>query len=377
MIYLDSAATTLLKPIGVENAVINAMRTMSSPGRGGYESAARAAETVFACRSEAAALFNVDNEEKVIFTLNATHGLNIAISSLVKSKSRVLISGFEHNSVTRPLRAANAEITVAGRQLFDRDAVLEDFTRYIGKSDLVVCTCVSNVFGFILPIYEIAEECSRRGVPLIVDASQAAGVLELDFARLHASFAAMPGHKGLMGPQGTGILLCAEPGKPLLHGGSGSDSLLQLMPDYLPDRLEAGTHNVCGIAGLCEGIRYVRRIGTSDISAVEKRLLDIAVAELTEDKNTELFTGSAGTQTGVLSIRSRVTDCETLAEELYTRGICVRSGLHCAPTAHESAGTLKTGTIRLSFSPFVTETQVRSACREIREINAVFSLKRY
>ncbi len=373
MIYLDSAATSLIKPVSVENAVVNAMRTMSSPGRGGYESAARAAETVFTCRGEAAALFNVDDEEKVVFTSNATHGLNIAISSLVKSNSRVLISGFEHNSVTRPLRAANAKITVAGRKLFDREAVLDDFTRSIGENELVVCTCVSNAFGFILPIYEIAAECARRGVPLIVDASQAAGVLEIDFAGLHAMFVAMPGHKGLMGPQGTGILLCADAGMPLMHGGSGSDSLFQFMPEYLPDRLEAGTHNVCGIAGLCEGIRYVRRVGTQNIATREKRLLDIAKEELSDDGNTEIFTGADGTQTGVLSIRSRVTDCETLAEELYAQGICVRGGLHCAPTAHESAGTLDTGTVRLSFSPFVTEEQVRAACRQIREINAVFS----
>lgn len=375
MIYLDSAATTLIKPVSVENAVVNALRTMSSPGRGGYESAVHAAETVFACRSEAAALFNVDDEEKVVFTFNATHGLNIAISSLVKDGSRVLVSGYEHNSVTRPLHAGKARITVAGRKLFDRDAVLDDFRRHIPESDLVVCTYVSNVFGFILPIYEIAEECARSGVPLIVDASQAAGILELDFARLHAAFAAMPGHKGLMGPQGTGILLCGETGMPLLHGGSGSDSLLQLMPEYLPDRLEAGTHNVCGIAGLCAGIKYVRAVGTHNIAAKEKHLLDIAARELSDDRYTELFTGTEGTQTGVLSIRSRVTDCETMAEELYSRGICVRSGLHCAPTAHESAGTLKTGTVRLSFSPFVTEEQVRAACGEIKEINAGLAKK--
>lgn len=370
MIYLDSAATTLIKPVSVENAVVNALRTMSSPGRGGYESAVHAAETVFACRSEAAALFNVDDVEKVVFTSNATHGLNIAISSLIKDGSRVLVSGFEHNSVTRPLHAANARITVAGRKLFDREAVVEDIKRHIPDSDLVVCTYVSNVFGFILPIYEIAEECVHSGVPLIVDASQAAGILELDFARLHAAFAAMPGHKGLMGPQGTGILLCGEAGMPLLHGGSGSDSLLQLMPEYLPDRLEAGTHNVCGIAGLCAGIKYVRAVGTNNIAAKEKRLLNIAARELADDRYTELFTGAEGTQTGVLSIRSRVADCETIAEALYSRGICVRSGLHCAPTAHESAGTLKTGTVRLSFSPFVTEEQVRAACGEIKEINA-------
>lgn len=369
MIYLDSAATTLIKPVTVENAVVNAMRTMASPGRGGYESAMLAAETVFRCRSEAARLFNVEDVERIVFTSNATHGLNIAINSLVKRGSRVLVSGFEHNSVTRPLEAAGAVITVAGRKLFDREAMLEDFKKLISKNDLVVCTYVSNVFGFILPMYEIADLCRKNGTPLIVDASQAAGILDVDFSRLHAAFAAMPGHKGLMGPQGTGILLCGEMGRPLLYGGSGSDSLRQTMPEYLPDRLEAGTHNVCGIAGLCAGIKYVLQEGTTGILEKEKNLLDIAEKELAADPNLEIFTGNDGTQCGVLSMRSRVLDCETLSEELYGRGICVRSGLHCAPYAHESAGTLDTGTVRMSFSPFVSEKQVLTACRTIKEIN--------
>lgn len=369
MIYLDSAATTLIKPVAVENAVVNAMRSMASPGRGGYESAMLASETVYRCRTEAAELFHVDDEERVVFTSNATHGLNIAINSLVSRGSRVLISGFEHNSVTRPLKAAGANISIAGRKLFDGEAALSDFRRLIPKNQLVVCTYVSNVFGFILPVYEIAEICAESGVPLIIDASQAAGILDVDFSRLHAAFAAMPGHKGLMGPQGTGILLCGEKGIPLLHGGSGSDSIRQSMPEYLPDRLEAGTHNVCGIAGLCAGIEYVRRKSTAEILSHERKLLNIAVSELIEDQDLELFTGKDETQCGVLSVRSRHTDCETLADELYSRGICVRSGLHCAPYAHESAGTLDTGTVRMSFSPFVTEDQVRAACREIKEIN--------
>lgn len=369
MIYLDSAATTLIKPVSVENAVINAMRTMASPGRGGYESAMLAAETVYQCRSEAAKLFNIEDVERIIFTSNATHGLNIAIHSLAERGSRVLVSGFEHNSVTRPLEAAGANITVAGRKLFDREAVLEDFRKLIPENDLVVCTYVSNVFGFILPIYEIADICAANGTPLVVDASQAAGVLNVDFTKLHAAFTAMPGHKGLMGPQGTGILLCGETGKPLLHGGSGSDSLRQSMPEYLPDRLEAGTHNVCGIAGLCEGIKYVLQNGTTQILEEEKSLLNIAENELAEDPNLEIFAGNDGTQCGVLSVRSRILDCETLSEELYKRGICVRSGLHCAPYAHESAGTLDTGTVRMSFSPFLSEYQVLSACCAIKEIN--------
>lgn len=365
MIYLDHAATSLLKPASVAYAMNDALRSMASPGRGGHQPAMRAAETVFRCRMAAGRLFHVQSPDQVVFTMNATHGLNLAINSLTKAESHVLISGFEHNSVTRPLFARNCQIRVAGRTLFEQEDTLRCFAEQIDWADLVVCTAVSNVFGYILPIEEISKLCRKKGVPLIIDASQAAGVIDLDFESLGAAYMAMPGHKSLLGPQGTGILLCSSSGDPLLYGGSGSESRNQSMPEYLPDRMEAGTQNVCGIAGLLAGLEYVLSRTISGILEHECALLRAAKQELSDAACT-LFSGAPSAQSGVLSLRSERVDCETIAQMLAERGICVRSGLHCAPLAHESADTLDTGTLRLSFSPFTEEDEVRSACRTLR-----------
>lgn len=367
MIYLDSAATSLIKPSSVEQAVVNAMRTMASPGRGGHSASLKAAELVFSCRERAAELFSVDEPENVVFTFNATHALNIAIHSLLRPGGRVLVSGFEHNSVTRPLQAMGAEIVTAGTKLFDPASALGEFSRLIPTVELVICTHVSNVFGYILPVYEIGELCRKAKVPYIVDASQSAGVLEVDAKKLHADFIAMPGHKGLMGPQGTGLLLCAGKAKPLLSGGSGSDSISQQMPDFLPDMLEAGTHNVCGIAGLMAGLEYICKKGTDNILSHEQKMLELMVDELS-DTALELFYAGGNVQSGVLSFHADNINCEEFAAQLNERGICVRAGLHCAPFAHKSAGTLDSGTVRLSFSPFISENQVKTASSVIKQI---------
>ena len=369
MIYLDNAATTLIKPPTVARAMAQAMQTCASPGRGGHKAAMRASRLVYRCREKAAELFNVPDPADVVFTMNATHGLNIAIRSLAKPGTKVLISGYEHNAVTRPLKALGAEIIVAESPLFDQGGCLRAFEEHIRSAELAVCTMVSNVFGFILPVNEIAALCKRRGVPLIVDASQAAGVLPTDFQELGAAFIAMPGHKGLLGPQGTGLLLCGERGEPLLSGGSGSDSLLQEMPDYLPDRLEAGTHNVPGIAGLLAGMDYVTKQGIPRIMRTEQALLHDAVSGLRGVEGVELFAGQEGTQSGVLSLRIRDRDCDEAAQLLSERGICLRSGLHCAPLAHRSAGTLDTGTLRMSFSPFVRREDVKACSAVFRELS--------
>lgn len=365
MIYLDSAATTLWKPERVYAAVQRSMLTLSSPGRGGYKSAMDAAEEVYACRTACARLFHAPGAENVVFTSNASHGLNIAIHALVAPGDRVVVSGFEHNSVTRPLRERGADTVVAGTKLFDPEDTLKEFRAKLPGADAAVCTHVSNVFGYVLPIFEIADLCRRFGVPLIVDASQSAGTLEVDAQKLGAAFIAMPGHKGLFGPQGTGVLLCARPGKSLMQGGTGSDSEMQTMPDYLPDCFEAGTLNVCGIAGLRAGLSYIEEVSPAAILRKERELLEVAVSELKSCDRLELFTGE--NQSGVLSLRGTL-DCETAAERLSAQGICVRAGLHCAPLAHASAGTLQTGTVRLSFSPFVTAEQVVTACREIQRL---------
>ena len=251
MIYLDAGATTLQKPERVRRAMYDAMAAMSSPGRGSYPATRLAEETDFQCRSLAAELFGVDDPARVVFTANATHGLNIAIKTLVRPGSRVIISGYEHNAVTRPLHGIpGVELTVVDTPLFRPEAMLAEFEQALDAgADAVVCTHVSNVFGYRLPVEGIAAACRKRGVPFVLDASQSAGMLPISLRDLGAAFIAMPGHKGLYGPQGTGLLLCGgDEAVPLLEGGTGSQSLLQHMPEALPDRLEAGTHNMPGIA---------------------------------------------------------------------------------------------------------------------------------
>ena len=361
MIYLDNAATTLPKPPSVTAAVNRALLTMSSPGRGVYAPAMRASNVLLDCRIAAAELFHVPEPEQVIFTFNATHALNLAIRTLAEPDSHVLISGFEHNAVTRPLHALGCKVRIAGRRLFDPADTLSAFREAIDWASLVVCTQVSNVFGYILPIAEIALLCHEKNIPLILDCSQSAGMIDLDFASLGADFAAMPGHKGLLGPQGTGLLLCKDSAMPLLYGGTGSDSLSQNMPPYLPDRLEAGTHNMPGVAGLLAGIRAVQSRGISRILAHEQHLLSIMLDRLKAEPRLELFSDGGSNQSGVLSLRCRGLDSETLAAALGERGICVRGGLHCAPCAHESAETAPDGTVRFSPSPFTTEEQILTA----------------
>ena len=275
MIYLDSAATTLQKPPTVYRAVRSAMATMTSPGRGTYGPAARASRTLLACREAAAALFQVDQPEQVVLTFNATHGLNLAIHSLVRPGAAVLLSGYEHNAVTRPLAAIpELRLRVVQAPMFCPDLFLEALEHQLNRGvDVMICTHVSNVFGYALPVEEVANLCRQRQVPLIVDASQSAGVLPVTMQAWGAAFVAMPGHKSLYGPQGTGLLLCREGGEPLLRGGTGSLSRQPEMPDFLPDRLEAGTHNVPGAAGLLEGLRFLRRRGIAAIRRQETALV--------------------------------------------------------------------------------------------------------
>lgn len=368
MIYFDAGATTLQKPEAVRRAMYQAVHTLSSPGRGSYPATRRAEETDLRCRMAAAELFHVDDPARVVFTSCATHGLNIAIRTLVKPGSRVVISGYEHNAVTRPLHAIpNVEIAVADGPLFDPAAMLAQFRQALAQpADAVICTHVSNVFGYVLPVADIAALCREKGVPFVLDASQSAGMLPVDMEALGASFIAMPGHKGLYGPQGTGLLLCGCEPAPLLRGGTGSQSLLQEMPAELPDRLEAGTHNMPGIAGLLEGLRFVQRQGVARIADYEGELGRYAAQRLADIPGVEVFSGPE--QTGVVSFRVSGWDCEELGEALASRGIALRAGLHCAPLAHRTAGTLETGTVRFSPSVFNRRQEVDTLTREVSGI---------
>ena len=364
MIYLDNGATSFHKPQAVFHAVEEAMRSCANPGRGGYKAAMEASRRLYACREAASQLFDCDPQQ-VVLTNNCTHGLNIAIRSLVSPGSHVLVSGFEHNAVVRPLYALGAKITVAGRRLFDWEDTLREWEAALDRGqDVAVFTHVSNVFGYILPVEEMARLCLQRGVPFILDAAQSAGTLPVKLRQLGASFIAVPGHKGLLGPQGTGLLLCSGGAEPLLFGGTGSASIRREMPEDLPERLEAGTVNVPGFAGLTEGLRYLNRVGTESVFRREHRQLIRCVAGM-QKLGLRVFHGPH--QAATVSFVPE-TDCEEAAEFLAKRQIAVRAGLHCAPVAHESGGTLDSGTVRISFGFDASDAQTEVFLREASKL---------
>ena len=363
MIYLDNGATSFPKPQEVSQAVARALEQGANPGRGGYGAAMEAGNLVLNCREAAGRLFHC-KPEQVVLTANCTQGLNIAIGSLIKEGDRVLISGFEHNAVVRPLYARKADLRIAGRRLFQWEEILESFRRELRRGvDAAVFTYVSNVFGYILPVEKLAALCREAGVPFILDAAQAAGSLKVSM-ELGADFIAMPGHKGLLGPQGTGLLLCGQPGKPLLYGGTGSQSRSHEMPQDLPERLEPGTLNVPGAAGLAAGISIVERKGTDAIFRREHTQAEKLSRDL-HDLGFRVFAGEH--QAGTVSFQGR-RDCEEIAAYLGKRGIAVRAGLHCAPLAHESAGTIAQGTVRVSFGHEANDGQRRALVKELAQM---------
>lgn len=357
MIYLDNAATSMGKPRAVIDAMTHAAMTLASPGRGSSPATLGAEEVLFDLRREAEALFDCPMEQ-VVLTTSATHGLNIAIKSLVSPGDRVVISPMEHNAVVRPLYALGAELHVASCPLFDDEQLIAAFDCLLTpETAACVMTHVSNVFGWQLPVEEVAQMCKDRCIPFVLDASQSAGVLPVSMENLGAAFVAMPGHKALLGPQGTGLLLCGHETKTVLEGGTGSVSRQLEMPDFLPDRLEAGTQNIPGAAGLLAGLHLLRQEGTEVRLAREKQLCAHLEECLQTIPKVRIFTGT--NQTGVLSFLVEDVDCILLGEALSRRGIAQRAGLHCAPLAHETAGTVETGTIRLSPGPENTPEEIQ------------------
>ncbi|MDR1736131.1 MAG: aminotransferase class V-fold PLP-dependent enzyme [Oscillospiraceae bacterium] len=382
MTYLDNAATTLYKPKSVQKAVCAALKESGGAGRGGHAAALRAAEIIYGARETAAELFRMRDPERVIFTSNGTHSLNIAIKSLAARGGRVVVSGFEHNAVIRPLYRLSQEIgvkvDVIPTPLFEPEMAVSLFEMALdGDVCLAVCTHVSNVFGYVLPIERIWALCKHRGVPLIVDAAQSAGVLPI--AGDSGPYFCMPGHKGLYGPQGTGLLLCPPDGlilKNLIEGGTGSASSDSAMPNFYPDRLEAGTPNAPSIAGLNAGMRYIINSGIPH-TATEFDLSDPPHRKMLYRLHCSLaaiwgvksyYTDGLYCQSGVISFNIEGQEPESVAARLAAKGIAVRAGLHCAPTAHKTAGTFPGGTVRASIGAFNTTADIRRLAAAVRGI---------
>ena len=367
MIYLDNAATTLHKPPEVAEAVKNAILTAGNASRGAHGVSLSASRTVFETRSRLAKLFGCPRADHVVFTANSTEALNIAIYGLFSSGDHVISTDLEHNSVLRPLydlqtRGVSVDFVPADRQGNIRYEDME--TLFRPETKAVVCTHASNLTGNLRDIAKIGAMAHAHGALLIVDASQTAGAVPIDMQRMNIDVLCFTGHKGLLGPQGTGLLLCAQPGTPLLYGGTGTQSLSREMPEELPERLEAGTLNVPGYAGLTQGLSYLNRVGTEGGFRREQGLAEHCAHGVIRQG----FRVFAGPHQGATVSFVPSVDCETGAELLARQGFAVRAGLHCAPLAHKTAGTLEEGTVRLSVSAFNQPWEMDAAARQLRQV---------
>lgn len=377
MIYLDNAATTYPKPPCVIQAVVRGMeRAGGNPGRSGHPLSLAAAEAVWNCRESAAALFGCSSPENVIFTMNCTMSINIVLKGLLSGGGRVLISDVEHNAVMRPLntlaRKGFVKVDVASVSA-DADETVANFKRKITpETRAIVCTHASNVFGVAAPIRALGQMARLYGIPFVVDGAQSAGVLPLSLADDGIDFLCLPGHKGLYGPMGTGLLLCSGrvPLPPLIEGGTGTQSLDLRQPDTLPERLESGTPNLPGICGLRAGIDWVRAQGVDAIAAHECRCLAPLYRTLNALPRVRLYTPPPrpGIEAPILSFSVEGVPSEAIAERLHAAGVAVRAGYHCAPAAHRKFDSPDGGTVRLSPSAFTSARGMQEVSRILHNL---------
>ncbi len=375
MIYLDNAATSHPKPDTVIEAVTGYLREIgASPGRSSHQAARRADEIVFRTRQALAALFGVENSERIVFTANATEALNLAIKGTLKPGEHAVTTSLEHNSVLRPLRALERlglELTIIQ---CDGGAIDVDEIRRAIRPDtrLLATSFASNVTGAVLPVSRIGEIAKERGVPYLVDAAQAAGSWPIDLGELPVDMLAFTGHKSLLGPMGTGGLYIREgiDVEPLKHGGTGSDSASPSQPEALPDRFEAGTLNGPGIAGLGASVQYILEAGVDSIRNREAALAGRLEAGLREIEGVHILTGGERPdRIALLSITIDGVESKRAAYDLDRDfGICVRAGLHCSPDAHRSIGTFPGGTVRFSPGLFTTEEEIDTAIEAVGEV---------
>lgn len=377
MIYLDNGATTYPKPKSVYENVMKAMTEYgANPGRGSHAMAIEGARVIYETRELLAELFNLDDPMNVIFACNATEALNQGIKGFLNPGDHVITTTMEHNSVLRPIKELEkygVENTII-QCARDGSIKVEEIEAEIkSNTKMVVTTHVSNLTGTIMPVEEIGKMCKLKNVLYMVDASQSAGVLEIDVQKFNIGLLAMPGHKGLLGPQGTGVLLinCDDEIKHLKEGGTGSESSSMIQPSFYPDKLEAGTHNLPGIAGLNAGIKYILNKGTKLIYSHEKKLLDIFIHELKKNDKIEIYgPDDINHRCGVVPINIKGIDSSEVAYILDTEyNIAVRPGLHCAPLAHKTIGTEKIGAVRFSVGPFNKEKDIRAAIIALNEIS--------
>ena len=375
MIYFDNAATTLQKPESVTRAVLEAMTTFGNPGRGVHEPALAASRAIYDARCALARLFHGENPARIAFTANATQALNTAIKGILNPGDHVITTAMEHNSVLRPLyelAAKGVELTILpadkqGRVAFEGfEAAIQSNTRAI------VCTHGSNLTGNLVDIGKIGAIAKASGLLLVVDASQTAGVVPIDVGKMNIDILCFTGHKGLLGPQGTGGLYVREgvEVRPLLTGGSGVQSHSKTHPIQMPTALEAGTLNAHGLAGLNAGVRFLLETGIDTIRQKELDLMWTFYEGVNAIPGITVYGDfSSRERCPIVSLNVRDYDSSQVSDALFSEfGIATRPGAHCAPLMHEALGTGQRGAVRFSFSHYNTMEEINTAISALREI---------
>ena len=375
MIYFDNAATSLQKPETVIKAVTEAMTSLGNASRGAHSAALGSNRMVYETRELLAELFHIDDPSRIAFTMNATESLNIAIAGIFRPEDHVITTVLEHNSVLRPLyRMEEAGTELSFLQADKKGNIsyeeLENAIR--PNTRAVICTHASNLTGNVLDLEKIGEICEKHRLLFLVDASQTAGIIPIDVRKMKMSVLCFTGHKGLLGPQGTGGIYVA-PGiniRPLIVGGSGVQSYLKTQPDEMPARLEAGTLNAHGIAGLHTALSYIIDKGVEQIYREEHEKTDYFYRMIRNIPDIHIYGDlEAELHAPIIALNIGEYDSAQVADELMeTYGIATRAGAHCAPLMHQALGTQKQGAVRFSFSQFNTREELDAGLQALREL---------
>ena len=375
MIYLDNAATTLHKPEGVAEAMITALTSMGNSGRGAHEATLDASRMIYGTREKLAELFHISDPMRIAFTCNATESLNIAIQGILQPGDHVITSVCEHNSVLRPVyRMAKRGVTYNMLPADKKGVIQYDQLTSLLKKETkaIVITHASNLTGNVTDLKKVSDFAKKNGLLLIVDASQTAGCIPIDVQELGIDVLCFTGHKGLMGPQGTGGIYVREGIKiaPLKVGGSGVKSFDKEHPDTMPTALEAGTLNGPGIAGLGASVSWLLKQGVEKIHEKDLALSRRFLKGIAEIPDITIY-GDMDLQmrTAIVSLNLGDVDSAEMSDWLWEDyGIAVRAGAHCAPLMHKTLGTEQQGAVRFSFSSFNTEEEVDAAIQALKEL---------
>ena len=378
MIYLDNAATTMKKPQCVIDAVVAAMSHMGNAGRGATSAALDASRIIYDTREKISDLFNLQNPSRVAFTCNSTESLNTAIKGILSSGDHAITTALEHNSVLRPLydlQAKGMELSIVD---CDENGNIDynDFEKLIKENTkAIVCTHASNLVGNVLDVKKIGSIAKKHNLIFIVDASQSAGVFPIDMQDMNIDILCFTGHKGLLGPQGTGGI-CVREGidvRPLKVGGSGVNTFSKEQPVEMPTHLEAGTLNGHAIAGLNAALDYLKEEGIDNIQKREEELMFRFYNGIKDIKDIKIFGNFENKRAAIVTFNVGDIDSAAFSDELsFAYDISTRAGAHCAPLMHKAMNTVEQGAVRFSFSHYNTEEEIDTAIKAVKEIAASY-----